>query len=261
MAGTELLSRRGRQFTPELKDAMMGLPPQKSFEAMIACHSLDEPWQTLAAESNAIYLGLLERHLATMPGLMELLSALERAGIPKAIATSSSHRLTTACLDPFQLAPRFSFILTCEDITHGKPNPEIYLLAAERFGIRPGGMLVLEDSQNGCRAAAAAGAYTVAVPGEHSRRQDFSAANLIIESLRDARLYEAPGVFRFCVGRIPFRPPKTFVGPPYASSRRTSHRRQRRYAKKPHRFHGNPHQGAIGNGFDVMVRWFFNLAT
>jgi HAD superfamily hydrolase (TIGR01509 family) len=194
LAGTELLSRRGPTFTPELKDAMMGLPPQKSFEAMIAHHALDEPWQALAAESNAIYLGLLEHHLATMPGLMELLSALERAGIPKAIATSSSRRLTTACLDPFQLAPRFRFILTCEDITHGKPNPEIYLLAAERFGIPPSEMLVLEDSQNGCRAAAAAGAYTVAVPGEHSRRQDFSAADLIIESLRDARLYEALGV-------------------------------------------------------------------
>ncbi len=194
LAGTELLSRRGRQFTPELKDAMMGLPPQKSFEVMIACHVLHEPWQALAAESNAIYLGLLHGHLATMPGLLELLAALERAGIPKAIATSSSRRLTTACLDPFQLAPRFSFILTSEDITHGKPNPEVYLLAARRFAISPGDMLVLEDSQNGCRAAADAGAFTVAVPGEHSRRQDFSAADLIIDSLRDARLYEALGL-------------------------------------------------------------------
>ena len=55
-------------------------------------------------------------------------------------------------------------------------------------------MLVLEDSQNGCRAAAAAGAFTVAVPGEHSRRQDFSAANLVIESLADRRLYEVLGL-------------------------------------------------------------------
>ena len=55
-------------------------------------------------------------------------------------------------------------------------------------------MLVLEDSQNGCRAAAAAGAFTVAVPGEHSRRQDFSVANLVIESLADRRLYEVLGI-------------------------------------------------------------------
>jgi HAD superfamily hydrolase (TIGR01509 family) len=194
LAGAELLSRRGRRFTPELKDAMMGLPPQKAIEAMIAHHALSETWQELAAESNAIYMGLLDLHLAIMPGLMDLLAALERAGLPKAIATSSSRRLTYACLDPFQLAPRFSFILTSEDITHGKPNPEIYLLAARRFGVPPGEMLVLEDSQNGSRAAAAAGAFTVAVPGEHSRRQDFSAAELIVESLADSRLYAALGL-------------------------------------------------------------------
>ena len=150
LAGSELLSRRGCEFTPELKDAMMGLPPQQAFEVLIDWHALDEPWQAIAAESNEIFLGLLGRHLATMPGLMELLAALEAAHIPKAIATSSSRRLTDACLGPFQLVPRFSFILTSEDITHGKPHPEIYLLAARRFGVPPGEMLVLEDSQNGC---------------------------------------------------------------------------------------------------------------
>ena len=188
LAGSELLSRRGYQFTPELKDRMMGLPPQKAIQAMIDQHTLTEPWQSIAAESNEIFLGLLDQHLATMPGLMELLDALENANIPKAIATSSSRRLADACLGPFQLASRFSFILTSEDITHGKPNPEIYLLAAQRFGVPPGEMLVLEDSHNGCRAASAAGAFTVAVPGDHSRRQDFSSANLIIDSLADARL-------------------------------------------------------------------------
>ena len=86
------------------------------------------------------------------------------------------------------------FILTSEDITHGKPHPEIYLLAAQRLGVPPGEMLVLEDSQNGCRAAAAAGAFTVAVPGEHSRRQDFSCANLIVESLKDERLFRTLGL-------------------------------------------------------------------
>jgi HAD superfamily hydrolase (TIGR01509 family) len=196
LAGSELLARRGLEFTPGLKDAMMGLPPQKAFEAMIQWHSLPEPWQTLAAESNELFLGLLGRRLATMPGLMELLAALERAHVPKAIATSSSRRLADACLGPFQLASRFSFILTCEDITRGKPDPEIYLLAARRFGVPPGEMLVLEDSQNGCRAAAAAGAFTVAVPGDHSRNHDFSPANLVIESLKDPRLYEALGLQR-----------------------------------------------------------------
>jgi beta-phosphoglucomutase-like phosphatase (HAD superfamily) len=55
-------------------------------------------------------------------------------------------------------------------------------------------MLVLEDSQNGCRAAVAAGALTVAVPGTHSRKHDFSGAALIANSLQDERIYRLLGL-------------------------------------------------------------------
>jgi HAD superfamily hydrolase (TIGR01509 family) len=192
--GTELLRRRGRRFSRELSDAMMGRPPQTCFKVMIRWHSLEESWQELAAESEEIFLGLLDRHLAPMPGLMELLAALEKAGISKAIGTSSSRRSLEAILSRFAMQPRFEFTLTAEDITRGKPDPEIYLKAAARFGIPPRQILVLEDSQTGCRAAAAAGAMVVAVPGPHSISQDFSAAGLALSSLADRRLYEVLGI-------------------------------------------------------------------
>jgi len=194
LVGTELLQRRGCEFTDELKDAIMGLRPQPTFETMIRWHELDETWEEMAAESNRIFLSLLDAHLAPLPGLLELLDALESAGIPKAIATSSSRDLTGEVLRRFEMESRFQFILTAKDITHGKPHPEIYLTAAERFGLLPSQTLVLEDSQNGCRAAAAAGAFTVAVPGEHSRDHDFSVASLVVDSLGDPRLYEALGI-------------------------------------------------------------------
>jgi HAD superfamily hydrolase (TIGR01509 family) len=193
-AGTELLRRRGRTFTAELKDAMMGLPPQPSFEAMIRHCNLSETWQELAAESNRLFISLLDGRLAPMPGLLELLDALERAGLPKAIGTSSPRVLADACLTPFEMQKRFQFILTAEDVVHGKPHPEIYLTAARRFGVRPAEMMVLEDSRNGCLAAAAAGAFAVAVPGEHSRQHDFSMASLVVEGLIDPRLYRAMGL-------------------------------------------------------------------
>ena len=194
LAGAELLRRRGREFTADLKDAMMGIPPRESFQIMIQRHGLPESWDVLARESNEIFLALLPEHLALMPGLLELLDALEKAGTPKAIATSTGRRLTEACLGPFDLARRFQFVLTSEDITHGKPHPEVYLTAAKRFGVLPSQMLVLEDSQNGCRAGAAAGARVVAVPGEHSRQQDFSSASMVIDSLADRRLYALLGL-------------------------------------------------------------------
>jgi beta-phosphoglucomutase-like phosphatase (HAD superfamily) len=83
---------------------------------------------------------------------------------------------------------RFAFVLTSADVTHGKPHPEIYQTAARRLAVDPGVMLVLEDSQAGCKAAVAAGAVAVAVPGGHSRRHDFSGARFIADSLADPRI-------------------------------------------------------------------------
>ena len=190
MVGMELLRRRGHVYSRELADAMMGRPPQSCFHVMIRWHSLTDDWRDLAAESEEIFIGLLDERLAPLPGLMPLLNALEKAGIPKAICTSSGRRPMEAILSHFALQPRFRFTLTAEDITHGKPDPEIYQKAAGRFGLAPGQMLVLEDSQTGCRSAAAAGAIVGAVPGEHSIQQDFSVAQMVFSSLADPRLYE-----------------------------------------------------------------------
>jgi HAD superfamily hydrolase (TIGR01509 family) len=123
-----------------------------------------------------------------MPGLLELLARLEAAELPKAIATSSGPSFVDSVLAAFGLAPRFQFILTCADVRQGKPYPEIYHLAASRFGLQPSEVLVLEDSQNGCRAAVAAGTIAVAVPAGHSRRHDFTGAALVIDGLADPRL-------------------------------------------------------------------------
>jgi HAD superfamily hydrolase (TIGR01509 family) len=192
--GGEVLRRRGHEFSADLLDAMMGRPGAVSLQIMIDWHQLDDTVEQLATESDEVFATILGERLETMPGLLELLSALESAAIPKAIATSSGRAFVTDVLSRFELAPRFAFILTAEDVVQGKPNPEIYLTAAQRFEVEPAEMLVLEDSQNGCRAAAAAGAYTVAVPGGHSLRHDFSCVSLRVDSLADRRLYEVLGL-------------------------------------------------------------------
>jgi HAD superfamily hydrolase (TIGR01509 family) len=193
-ASCELLRRRGHEFTRELSDAMMGRLPKASFEAMIRWCSLDDTWQELEAESDELYIQLLDRSLAPMPGLTRLLDALETAGIPKAICTSSRRRFLAAVLSQFDMEHRFQFTLAAEDISHGKPHPEIYLTAAGRFGLAPSETLVFEDSQIGCESAAAAGTFVIAVPGDLSRGQDFSPAAMVVGSLQDPRVYEALGL-------------------------------------------------------------------
>jgi len=189
--GSELLARRGKDFPPELLHQIMGRPQPIALQLMIDWHGLDTTVEILAAETEQVFGEILEHRLEFMPGAVELLAALEAADIPKAIATSSGRKFTRNILGRFQLEPRFSFILTCENVAHGKPNPEIYLRAAKEFNVAPGEMMVLEDSQNGCRAGVAAGAFAVAVPTGPSAKHDFTGAAIVAETLADPRIYEA----------------------------------------------------------------------
>ena len=193
LVGCELLRTRGHEYTRELANAMMGRPPQAAFEVMIAWHKLDCSWEVLQRETEEYFTRFMVGRIEPMPGLLDLLAALESAKIPKAIGTSSSRVLVDALLPLFDLQSRFEFILSSADIVHGKPHPEIYLKAVARLGLKAEEVLVLEDSENGCRAAAAAGTVAVAVPGEHSRSQDFTMAAMRIDSLADPRLYETLG--------------------------------------------------------------------
>lgn len=183
--GTELLRRREKVATPELFLRMMGRRAEDGFAAMIEMYSLTETIEALRLESEQIFLGLIDACLQPMPGLHELLSTLEELGLPKGVATSSPRRYLENLLNRFDLSDRFCMTLTAEDVTHGKPHPEIYLKAARKLQVDPSEMLVLEDSEAGTRAAAAAGAVAVSIPHDFSRHHNFEAAAHIAERLDD----------------------------------------------------------------------------
>jgi pseudouridine 5'-phosphatase len=191
--GTELLARRGRLFDADLLDQMMGRPQQVSLQIMIDWHGLSDTIEGLARETHEIFAGLLDTRLEPMPGAVSLVDMLLARGIPRGVATSSGPEFAHDVLGRVGLRERFGFILTAADVAHGKPHPEIYETAAQRLGVATGEMLVLEDSANGCRAAVAAGAVVIAVPGGHSRRHDFAGARLIADSLADPRIQDVLG--------------------------------------------------------------------
>ncbi|MGB0910640.1 MAG: HAD family hydrolase [Nitrospirales bacterium] len=183
--GGVLLGRRGKQVTRELLDNMMGRQSSAALQVMIDWHHLDDTVEQLQQETDEIFSGLIEKRLAPMPGLLPLLDKIEERDIPKSVTTSSRRFFVDRVLELVGISDRFHFLLTAEDIVHGKPAPEIYQKAAQRFQIDPGALLVLEDSEIGCRAAMTAGAYTVAVPGIHSQRHNFSGVHLVAKSLAD----------------------------------------------------------------------------
>lgn len=184
----EMLARRGKSFSTALGQKIMGLPGIRAMEVLRAEHGLEDSPESLFDECQALFRSRIATRLTLMPGFASLLERLERRGMAKAVATSTRRQLTTEMLGTFGLDKRFRCVLTADDVTHGKPHPEIYQLACRRLGTEPSKTLVIEDSLNGTKSAAAAGCFCVAAPHALSRSLDFSHANLVVDHLLDARL-------------------------------------------------------------------------
>ncbi|MCA9008910.1 MAG: HAD family phosphatase [Planctomycetaceae bacterium] len=190
LAGRRLLERRGLEMTDVIRHSMLGRRPLDAFNALILHTGITDRIEDLMHETKELFEEIAAHSLETMPGLHEVLQLAEAKNLPLAVATSSPRAYMTPLLERFELLHRFHFTLTAEDVTHGKPHPEIYQLAATRLNVLPSQMLVLEDSETGTRAAHAAGAYIVSVPNRHTVVGDFSMSRLRIDSLLDKRLHD-----------------------------------------------------------------------
>jgi beta-phosphoglucomutase-like phosphatase (HAD superfamily) len=121
------------------------------------------------------------------PGALMLLSALREAQVPCAVASSSRvaeirHRLGHVGVLEF-----FSAIAGGDEVTRGKPDPALYLLAATRLDVPPEACIAFEDSENGARAAQAAGIRVVVVPDlRHPHPEVLERSHGVLDSLEDA---------------------------------------------------------------------------
>lgn len=187
--GDTMLGRRGLQYSHELQKQMMGRVGVNAMLQMKEFHGLDDSAEDLLIESDRLYQEQLQSGVDPMPGLSDWIGLLTASGIPFGLATSSRRQFVDQIFANISWRDSLAFVLTGDDVKEGKPHPEMYLTAADRLGISPTEMLVLEDSQNGCAAAVAAGAVTVAIPNQHTAGQDFNGATLIADSLADEQLH------------------------------------------------------------------------
>jgi HAD superfamily hydrolase (TIGR01509 family) len=160
----ELAPTFGASLPHEVFQLMVGLPNAASDAVARAHFGPDFPLDAFGAALQTHILAACEVGVALKAGVIELLDHLDAAGLPRAIATSSSHGSVQRTLGPSGILPRFDAIVAAGDYPRGKPNPDPFLTAARRLGVDPTYCLALEDSHNGVRAAHAAGMMTVMVP-------------------------------------------------------------------------------------------------
>lgn len=174
---------------PEDFEAGIGKGAEKYVQAGADAHGL-----TLTDEQIRAAASLREQYLTeairaeplpAFAGVLELISAaLQRRDFRLAIATSASIDLSRAILESANVPYRKMVYVTGSEITRKKPDPELFLVAASRMGIKPAHCVVIEDAPSGVQAAKAAGAKCIAVTNS-TAAANLSQADLVCDSLEE----------------------------------------------------------------------------
>src|SRR5262249_32656998 len=133
------------------------------------------PREVYFAERQRIFMTLLPPE--PMRGIRELLTALDEAGIPAAIASTSSARWVVPEAERIGVRGFFQAIVTGDEVRKRKPAPDVYLEAARRLGVDPQDVIAIEDSGPGVAAARAAGMTVVAIPHWLTKTHDLRGAH------------------------------------------------------------------------------------
>jgi HAD superfamily hydrolase (TIGR01509 family) len=149
----------------------------------------DEQVQKATQLRQEYFLKILsEEPLPAFPGVLELMNeAMQREDFSVAIATSGSLEKSRAVLNAVGVPYRKMVYVNGNDVKHKKPDPELFLTAAERIGIEPVRCVVLEDAPNGVQAAKAAGAKCIAVTNSTTAAK-LREADLVCDSLEKINL-------------------------------------------------------------------------
>jgi len=132
---------------------------------------------------NKIYLESLKTNIPIFDGAKETIAELSKT-YKLGLVSSSSRVFVHFILKSTDLEKYFFTIITAEDVEKEKPAPDCFLLAAERLAVEPEECVVIEDAEKGILAAKNAGMKAIAIPNKSTSDNDFSCANLILESIK-----------------------------------------------------------------------------
>lgn len=174
-AEDEMITDRGFVYSEEVREAIVGMRVDQFLAKLKAIYGLPETLEQLIAELEGRMLHLIPRMVKANPGAQAMIDYVIAHHIPHAIASNSSMNIINTTLESQGWGNIFAVRCTGDDETSGKPDPFVYLRAAERLGVAPERCLALEDSPNGAKAAVAAGMTCFVVPDlSHSTPQAFT---------------------------------------------------------------------------------------
>lgn len=140
--------------------------------------------EQLGERKEVIYRDIIREHVPAVSGAVELVRSCHEAGFVLAIGSSGPPENVDVVLDGMGISPLFSARITAREAKRGKPDPQVFILAAEALGLPPRQCAVIEDAPAGVRAAKAAGAAVVALAGGHPA-ETLAEADLVVRSFAE----------------------------------------------------------------------------
>jgi HAD superfamily hydrolase (TIGR01509 family) len=180
----QMYDNLGIPVTPEEHRLFIGAAERTMWQYMKDKYQMDAETDLLVKEERTRFMYMVDQpgSILLMPGLIELLEALDLDGISAMVASSSSREIIEKVLRVNDIRHFFKDITGGDDVIHSKPAPDIFLETAAKAGMSPDRCLVIEDSENGIRAARSAGMKVIALFGRHSSELDLSEASKIIHN-------------------------------------------------------------------------------
>lgn len=168
----DFLIRQGIAFDPELLPAQIfGQRDDKALRMFMGAGLTEEQVQHWSEELEANFREAFRPHAQALPGVKALIEECHGAGIPMAVASSAMKKNVDFIVDALQLNSYFESVVSGDEVSHPKPDPEIYLLAAEHLGVDPRRALAFEDSFIGIEAVVDAGMKCVAIASTFSEQE------------------------------------------------------------------------------------------
>lgn len=183
----EMMADRGVVSDDEEFKQFIGMAGYDMWKILKDRYSLPESVDELRAEKRERLVEFLDTLNENMlvPGAVALIKSLHSAEVPLALASSSGKWYVERILSHFDLTEFFNTIVNGYDVTQSKPAPDIFLLVSERLVVKAEHCVVIEDSENGVKAARAAAMKVVGYQNSDSVLQDLSAADWVIDSFID----------------------------------------------------------------------------
>lgn len=178
------LLEMGVSLTTEQKKDLVGLAGLKMWKHLKEAFNLKPSIEDLIESDKAKRIKFFNENQTTvMPGAASLLLRLSEAGFRMALASSSQLPLIELQLSRAGFDAYFEQKVSGYMVKNGKPDPDIFLFTAEKMNVKSENCIVIEDSQNGVKAAKAAGMKCIGYSGNHFIEQDLSAADIIVNDL------------------------------------------------------------------------------